>query len=86
MRKIENKNDRAIQIITEDINSFGMKFNDRLDKMDHEVDRRIEKANGTDQYAKLLNDSIGAIEDEINDNIISQITNLKKKFDELEKN
>lgn len=64
-----NKN---VKIITEDVNEFGSKWDNELQRFQVLMNKKIEENESTahKEFAKLLDESMQAIEDSLNNNVI----------------
>lgn len=70
--QLEDKMNKNVKIITEDVNEFGSKWDNELQRFQVLMNKKIEENESTahKEFAKLLDESMQAIEDSLNNNVI----------------
>jgi len=86
VRQIEEKNDRNIKLVVDDVNSFGNKWDSELQKFQVMINKQVEgqESQAKKEFAALLDQSMQTIEDTLNNNIILQIRQLDRGLKEVQ--
>lgn len=73
--QLENKLNNAIAAVAEDTNNFGKKWDNELQRFQLLMNKKIDENESAAQkeFAKLLDESMQAIEDTLNTNVITQL-------------
>ena len=69
---VEVKQNKNIKAVTEDVNEFGSKWDGELQRFQILMNKKLDdnESSAHKEFAKLLDDSMQAIEDSLNNNVI----------------
>ena len=86
VQKLENKFNKNILAVTEDVNAFGNKWDSELQRFQVLMNKKLDdnESDAHKEFAKLLDESMQAIEDSLNNNVIQQLRKSEKKLKDLE--
>jgi len=86
VQKVENKFNKNILAVTEDVNAFGNKWDGELQRFQVLMNKKLDdnESDAHKEFAKLLDESMQAIEDSLNNNVIQQLRKSEKKLKDLE--